>query len=184
MNAYWRGWLAIGAAVVKLLVTVVLLALLVLTLLVLLVDALAAEPFVLAGMPRVVDGDTLELDGQRIRLAGGVDTPELAQLCRRASGAEYHCGARALVALEDFLAGRRVVCRGEDRDRYGRLLARCQVGGVDLGGWLVAQGWGVVDARYGTEHLPQEAAARGRRLGLWAGTFERPAEWRRRGRRP
>jgi endonuclease YncB( thermonuclease family) len=132
----------------------------------------------LSGPARVVDGDTLEVQGQRIRLHG-VDAPELSQTCQR-KGSPYHCGAVSLVRLKELIDGRPVTCQGLDRDRWERVIARCFVGQphIDLGGWLVRNGLAVAYVKYSRDYLPQEAVARGARLGLWSGAFVPPAEWR------
>jgi endonuclease YncB( thermonuclease family) len=126
-----------------------------------------------AGGATVIDGDTLRIAGQAIRLKG-VDTPELKQACTRA-GRSYPCGRTAREALVAFIDARPVACRPSGRDRYRRLLATCAVSGQDLGAWLVEEGLGVSYGGYRWE----EARARLRGAGLWAGTFERPEDWRR-----
>ena len=125
-----------------------------------------------SGDARIADGDTLDLAGQRIRLQG-MDAPELNQQCALA-GRNYPCGRRAKDALEQLVAGRKVSCRGWERDRYGRLLAICTAGTVELNRRLVADGWAVAYGDYDAE----ERAARRDRRGIWAGAFERPDEWR------
>ena len=50
------------------------------------------------GRARVIDGNTLEIAGERIRLEG-IDAPESIQLCRGLSGNPYRCGVRAIEAL-------------------------------------------------------------------------------------
>jgi endonuclease YncB( thermonuclease family) len=126
------------------------------------------------GAAFVVDGDTLDLGGRRIRLVG-IDAPEYAQTCRRA-GADYACGRLARQALVEAVAGRPVSCSGSRLDRYGRLLGDCRAGEVDLNRAQVAAGWAVA---YG-DFEAEERAARAAGLGLWAGEFERPQDWRRR----
>ncbi len=126
------------------------------------------------GAAFVVDGDTLALGGRRIRLVG-IDAPEYAQTCRRA-GADYACGRLARQALVEAVAGRPVSCSGSRLDRYGRLLGDCRAGEVDLNRAQVAAGWAVA---YG-DFEAEERAARAAGLGLWAGEFERPQDWRRR----
>lgn len=137
----------------------------------------------LSGTARVVDGDTLEVQGQKVRLHG-IDAPEKDQLCQRRKGSAYHCGLVSLVALEELLDGQPVTCEAKDRDRYGRVVARCFVGQphADLSGWMVRQGLAVAYLKYSADYAPQEAVARGAHLGLWAGTFVPPSEWRK-GRR-
>ena len=126
----------------------------------------------LAGTPIVNDGDTITLGVERIRLRG-IDAPEYDQTCRKA-GADYACGRRARDQLKALVAGRRVSCEGWERDRYGRLLAVCSADGRDLNGALVEAGWAVSYGGYEAE----EDAARRQGAGLWAGSFERPRDWR------
>ena len=130
-----------------------------------------------AGQPEVIDGDSLRLSGLSIRLKG-VDAPEMQQTCER-GGRSYRCGEVAKAALIDKIGGGPIECRLAGRDRYRRSLAFCRAGGDDIGGWLVQEGLAV---GYG-DYEREEARARDRGVGLWAGTFERPNEWRR-NRRP
>jgi endonuclease YncB( thermonuclease family) len=130
----------------------------------------------LAGYPTVVDGDTLRLNGESIRIVG-VDAPEANQTCRDASGRPWACGRAATQRLSALIAGGRVECTAKGRDRYGRTLASCAAGSIgDLGGAMVRDGYAV---NYGG-YLLAEAGARLRQRGLWAGDFERPQDWRQR----
>ncbi|GAO74238.1 excalibur domain-containing protein [Meiothermus ruber H328] len=135
---------------------------------------------VIAGRASVVDGDTLEVQGQRIRL-WGVDAPEGSQTCLDAGGRVWPCGRRAAFALADYLGQRTVQCQARDTDRYGRMVAVCTVGGVEINRWLVEQGWALDFTRYSKGYYlaAQETARQGRR-GIWQGQFEPPWEWRRR----
>ncbi len=92
----------------------------------------------ISGQPRVINGDTLEVAGQRIRLHG-IDAPESRQLCRR-DGERWRCGRGATSALNAFLGSRPVSCEELDRDRYRRIVAKCAVGEADIGEWMVSQG--------------------------------------------
>lgn len=132
---------------------------------------LKAPADAVSGQARVIDGDTIELGGRRLRLAG-MDAPELSQLCERA-GTTYRCGEAAREALRD-LVRQGIQCTVSGQDRYGRGLATCTAGGPDLGGLLVRSGMAVAYGRYEAE----ERHAASLQLGLWAGRFERPAEWR------
>lgn len=138
---------------------------------------LARPPQQVSGPVRVVDGDTLRVEGRTIRLAG-MDAPELAQTCR-SGGREQPCGRLARDWVVRFVGTGPVICAIRGRDRYGRDLGRCTVAGLDLGSELVRAGLAVGYGGYAPEE--HEASAAGR--GLWSGTFERPAEWRRRHRR-
>jgi endonuclease YncB( thermonuclease family) len=129
------------------------------------------------GPAQVVDGDTLTLAGERIRLFG-VDAPEARQMCER-DGEPWRCGVEAGEALRGFLAGKPVSCTPLDHDRYGRVVARCLAAGQDVGAWLVAQGMAVAYTDFSWRYVPQELAARWHGRGLWAGRFVTPAEYRR-----
>lgn len=131
-----------------------------------------------AGGVRVVDGDTLELKGEKIRLLY-IDAPEHGQRCTTREGRGYDCGAAATKALRKLVSRGRVVCRGSERDQYGRLLAHCAVDGQDIGAALVAGGYAVAYREYGDEYLDQELDAAKAGRGLWAGGFELPSEYRR-----
>ncbi len=135
-----------------------------------------AEPLI--GRANVIDGDTLDIRGVRIRLHG-IDAPEAAQLCTRASGERWRCGAAAANALADRIRQATVHCRGQGRDRYRRTIAVCTLRGKDLGRWLVLRGWAVAEQRYSQAYVKDEAQARQARRGIWSGEFAEPRDWRR-----
>ncbi len=133
---------------------------------------LLEAPITLTGTARVVDGDSIRLRGEEVRLRG-IDAPELHQTCRR--GAEtVACGVDARRALASLLAAGTVRCEASERDRFDRLLARCLAGGQDIGEAMIRLGQAVSFGAYGEV----EAEARRARRGLWALEFERPADWR------
>ena len=135
-------------------------------------------PPTVVGRASVIDGDTLEIHDRRIRL-WGVDAPEGRQSCDAADGAAYRCGQLAANRLDQHLQDRTVSCFEEDTDRYGRMVARCEVDGEDVGGWLVRQGLAVRYARYaGNAYRAEEEAARREAVGVWAGRFTNPEDWR------
>src|SRR6201987_727573 len=93
----------------------------------------------LTGQASVIDGDTIEIHGTRIRL-WGIDAPESTQLCRGEDSLQYRCGAKAANDLDVFIARRPVSCTPISLDQYGRIVATCTVDGTDLGQWLVSNG--------------------------------------------
>lgn len=101
----------------------------------------------LVGQASIIDGDTLEIHGTRIRL-WGIDAPESSQLCRGEDSLPYRCGAKAANELDVFIAGRSVSCEPVSRDVYGRTVATCSVGGIDLAEWLVRAGLALDWPRY------------------------------------
>jgi len=150
---------------------------------VVLLAACTPAPPTTVGRASVIDGDTIEIHDQRIRL-WGVDAPEGRQSCDGADGAPYACGRLSANRLDQHLQDKTVSCFEEDTDRYGRMVARCEVdgatGSADVGGWLVRQGYAVRYVRYaGRAYLAEENAARRARAGVWAGAFTMPEDWHR-----
>ncbi len=130
-----------------------------------------------AGIPSVVDGDTLDLHGQRIRL-WGIDAPESRQLCRH-DGRPWRCGQAAALALADRIGRHAVHCEVRDVDRWKRLIAICHEAGEDLSAWMVRNGLALAFRRYATDYVQAENDARHARRGLWSGAFAPPWAWRR-----
>lgn len=133
----------------------------------------------LTGQPRVVDGDTLVVSGQHIRL-DGIDAPETKQVCQR--DGDWRCGLAATEALKALIGTSEVRCKGSTKDRYKRLIATCWAGSVNLNEDMVRSGWAVAYRRYSTAYVPAEDEARGNKEGLWSSEFQMPWESRRRGR--
>ncbi len=131
----------------------------------------------ISGAARVVDGDTLEVGGETVRLFG-IDAPELDQFCDR-GGVEYLCGVMATAWLVERTLGALVTCSGDERDRYGRRLAVCQAGGIDLNAGLVRAGWAVAFRRYSKRYIADEDVAKRDGIGMWSGDFIEPTSWRR-----
>lgn len=121
----------------------------------------------------VVDGDTLRLGQERVRL-NGIDAPERRQTCGAAA-----CGETARAWLARLIEGKLVICEGSTRDKYRRLVAVCRVDGADLGQAIVKAGWAVAYRRYSAAYVPAEQDAQRARRGLWASGFDLPADWRR-----
>lgn len=134
----------------------------------------------LEGVGRVIDGDTLDVGGVRVRLHG-IDAFERNQMCDGPRG-PWACGAAATRALEDRAEGRRLVCEVRDTDRYGRKVSRCERDGVDVAQALVADGLALAYRRYSQDYVDEETAARAGSLGAWNGSFDRPEQWRGRSR--
>lgn len=135
----------------------------------------AAEP--ITGSSRIIDGDTVELGGIRIRL-NGIDAPEADQICFTATGDHDPCGVRARDALAARYGNKPWTCTITGTDRYNRSLGSCTSGGEDVQGWLVRQGLALSFVRYAHTYDADEAAARQAKAGLWAGCFIAPWEWR------
>lgn len=139
------------------------------------VSPAAAEP--VTGRASVIDGNTIEIRGERFRLQG-VDTPESAQMCGDAAGKDYACGRKAALALADKIGQGNVACEAIEKDRYGRTVAVCRLDTLDLNGWLIDEGLGMAYRRYSTAYVAQEDAAKQAKRGIWAGRFTAPWDWR------
>jgi endonuclease YncB( thermonuclease family) len=134
----------------------------------------------IVGRASVIDGDTIEISGQRIRF-NGIDAPESIQRCNDASGRSYACGRKSANALDEFLAtSRPVTCEFVDWDQYGRFVGNCaRADGTSVQGWLVRNGHALDWPRYSHgAFAAQEATARASKLGVWQGDFQKPWEWR------
>ena len=129
------------------------------------------------GPARVIDGDTLEIQGERIRLHG-IDAPESRQLCF-IDGKPWQCGKDATTALAEKIAHQPVTCEDLGRDRDERIIGRCTVAGEDIESWMVVNGWAVAYRRFSLDYVEEEANAQAARRGIWASEFVKPWEWRR-----
>ena len=132
------------------------------------------------GRASVIDGDTIDMQGERIRL-NGIDAPESRQLCRNQAGSDYRCGKASAEALDLFLAASRPTrCEFINRDRYKRFVGNCfRADGQSVAAWMVRNGHALDWPRFskGTYAEDQEAA-KAAGVGVWQGSLENPWDWR------
>lgn len=134
----------------------------------------ALDAGTIRGPVRVIDGDTFDLGGVRIRLQG-VDAPERGQSCRDARGRDWTCGAWATAEVRALIGARPLECRDLGERTHGRVVAACRLDGADLGAMLVARGLVLACPRFARQHAHSqgyealETAARRAGLGLHAG---------------
>lgn len=141
---------------------------------------LGPKPASIAGVASVIDGDTIEIHGQRIRF-NGIDAPESRQYCDDAKGFEYPCGRRSADALDAFLAASRPVqCTFVSWDRYSRFVGDCRrANGASVAAWMVEHGQALDWPRYSHgAYAQQQAAAEAAKIGMWVGNFQAPWDWR------
>jgi endonuclease YncB( thermonuclease family) len=132
----------------------------------------------LSGPVRVIDGDTLAMDGARIRL-WGIDAPEMQQTCAGKDGRTYECGRDSAAVMRELTRGRILACDGKGHDRYGRIVAVCRTEAGDVSAAIVRRGWAVDWPRYShARYHSEEQSARDEQLGIWSGRFELPWLWR------
>lgn len=131
----------------------------------------------LRGVGYAVDGDTLDVAGQRIRLAT-IDAVESSQMCTRNDGAEWPCGQAAKAFLANLLAAGEVRCIPTGKKTYNRFVAFCRVNEKDLGAAIAENGFGVNDNTYGKQYLIHQLAANRAKRGIWSGEFQLPKDFR------
>jgi len=151
--------------------------------------AVAAKGDIIIGQATVIDGDTIDIRGKRIRLHG-IDAPERNQSCTDQSGQSIRCGVMVTRALDEHIARRNVACQVMDVDRWGRFVGRCDVPAARSGAItgtmnraLAQAGYVYAMPRYSRDYVGDVDRARAQRQGLFAGQFEEPAEFRRRARK-
>ncbi len=131
----------------------------------------------IVGVARVVDGDTIDVAGERIRLEG-IDAPETGQSCQTAGGQAWPCGKVASEKLRTLIGKSTVSCSERGRDRYDRVLAYCSAGDVALNEAMVASGYAWAFVKYSRAFVSVEAAARDARIGVWQGSAQAPWDYR------
>ena len=134
------------------------------------------------GSAYVIDGDTIDISDVRIRL-NGIDTPEIEQICRT-NGLIWRCGVQAAKVMRHLTKGKTVTCMGKTKDQYGRLIANCFVGNLNLNATMVEAGMALAYRYYSLEYVEQEDFARETKQGLWSGEFITPWDWRKGERLP
>jgi len=126
---------------------------------------------------RVVDGDTIHLNGEKIRFTG-IDTPELKQTCVK-EGLINQCGVTAKEILIVKIGDNKVECISEGKDRYKRTLAECFVNDESLSSYLVRSGYAFAYRRYSKKFIPDEDYAKDNKIGMWSMKFQYPWDYRR-----
>jgi len=131
----------------------------------------------LLGAVRIIDGDTIEIAGQRVRLEG-IDAPETAQTCGHRGGTEWHCGKTAAMELAKLVSGQPVSCNRRGTDKYGRMLGVCFVGDLNINAEMVRRGHAWAFVKYSSSYVELEAEARAQRIGIWQGEANPAWEFR------
>ena len=145
--------------------------------LLLLLSSAAAEAQIRGGV-RVLDGDSVWIQGIAIEL-DGIDAPEADQRCLKADGRHYACGELATRALRTIIGGQRATCEQVGRTATGKLRARCRLRRRDLAREMLALGWAVAPEGAPGDYAKAQAEAEAKREGIWDGRFVLPWEWRR-----
>ncbi len=140
---------------------------------------------VFEGVPKVIDGDSLEINNNKIRLFG-IDAPEKKQICKKPYlvisffifHKNYECGLMVANRLKKLINNKSIKCISKSKDRYDRYLSTCYLKKKDINAWLVKNGYAIAYRRYSTKYLIEEQHAKKNKLGIWEGIFQNPEEWR------
>ncbi len=132
----------------------------------------------ITGIPKIHEGDHVQIGSRRIRL-GGIDAPSVDQLCLNPKGDRWTCGAAARDELIKHAGNKSWSChQRKAADRRGRIVARCEVDGEDIQKWMVRSGWALSYMRLSHDYDADEKAARDAKAGMWQGAFIAPWDWR------
>ena len=142
----------------------------------------------IVGIPRVIDGDTVHIDNQKIRLEG-IDAPEKKQRCKKEKlkisfiinyifYEKYNCGEVSKERLIAKIKRSKIKCITSSNDRYKRYLATCFKDKINLNKWMVRNGYAIAYRRYSKKYISDEDFAKQNKLGLWQGKFTNPEKWR------
>ena len=137
------------------------------------------------GVPSVTDGDTIKINGNKIRLFG-IDAPEVKQSCKKpyisfsfySLYKKYNCGVISTEKLRDKISNKKISCLISNKDRYGRFVGECFYKKLNLNSWMVKNGYAVAYLKYSKKFVAQENQAKKNKLGIWQGPFINPWEWR------
>ena len=140
----------------------------------------------ISGKADIIDGDSIKIKGQSIRLVG-IDAPEKKQLCKKpylnlfifTFSKSYPCGETSTNSLKKFINNQIILCKIEEKkDFFKRYLGTCFKDKSNINSWLVKNGHALAFRKYSKKYLNEELYAKNNKIGLWQGTFEMPWEWR------
>ena len=140
----------------------------------------------ISGHAQIVDGDTIKINSQKIRLFG-IDAPELKQTCKKtyltiiffSFTKDYACGKISTEKLKKKINNKVINCKILDIDRYKRLIGECYKRNINLNSWLVSNGHAVAYRKYSKKYVSNEIIAKNEKKGIWQGKFEMPWDYRR-----
>ena len=125
---------------------------------------------------KIVDGDTIVLNGEKIRFSG-IDTPELKQTCMNGDQKVF-CGKLAKMLLVKKIGNKTPECIREGKDVYKRTLAECFINGESLSAFLVRSGYAFAYRKYSDKFIEDEEFAKKNKLGMWSMKFQYPWDFR------
>ena len=128
------------------------------------------------GKPRIIDGDTIHIKSNKIRLHG-IDAPETKQTCN-IDNEEWYCGKQSTKELKKLINKQNVECVINDVDIYNRYVAICYVDEININQWMVKNGWAIAYRYYSKDYINEEEYADDNKLGIWKSKFIEPYLYR------
>ena len=128
------------------------------------------------GKPRIIDGDTIHIKSNKIRLHG-IDAPETKQTCK-IGNEEWYCGKQSTKELKKLINKQNVECVINDVDIYNRYVAICYVDEININQWMVKNGWAIAYRYYSKDYINEEEYADDNKLGIWKSKFIEPYLYR------
>ena len=128
------------------------------------------------GKSKVIDGDTIHIDKNKIRLHA-IDAPEIKQTCMVESKS-WLCGRQSTLELENLINDKSVRCKTNDIDIYNRYVAVCFINAIDINKWMDKNGWAIAYRYYSSDYINEEKFARDNKLGIWNSKFLEPYLYR------
>ena len=148
-------------------------------------DVRSQEIKIISGTAKVIDGDTIKIEKNKIRFFG-IDAPEFKQQCQTtwlsisflSFNKDYNCGEVSTNKLKSKIDGKYITCNVSNVDRYKRFIAECYKDETNINKWMVSNGYAVAYRKYSRKYVHQENIAKKEKLGLWSGIFEMPWDYR------
>ena len=148
-------------------------------------DVKSEEAKKISGIAKVTDGDTIKIDGKKIRFFG-IDAPEKKQQCRKpwltmsfiSFSKDYPCGQISTDRLKNKINNKLIICKWTNKDRYKRYIAECFKDKININAWMVRNGYAVAYRKYSKKFVSQEIFAKKEKLGLWSSSFIMPWDYR------
>ena len=127
---------------------------------------------IIEGKAKIIDGDTIHIDKNKIRLHG-IDAPETNQTCNK-NNVVWNCGIESTLVLKKLISKKDIRCEIINIDRYKRYVAECYLDNININRYMVQLGWATAYRYYSTKFVKDEELAKKNKLGLWQGTFIEP----------
>lgn len=129
------------------------------------------------GKPVIVDGDTIIIDNNAIRLEG-IDAPEAGQKCNKASRRKWSCGKEAVKVITNIIDGKTVRFKSVGTDDFNRTIATCYVGDTNINATMVRLGYAWAFRKYSTNYIEDEEFAKKQNKGIWQAKTETAWDYR------